>query len=109
MTSTPYVTTNTVGGNIGGSTTDAIGFYGVTPVTQPTAAAQAAVTKTLATALATTVFSEAKTGIWGFGTSTAAQLYRTRINQAVVDVGALTTLVNRLRTDLVALGLIKGS
>lgn len=109
MTSTPYQTSNAVGQNVGGSATDLLGFYGVTPISQPTAAAQAAVTKTLATALATTVFSEAKTGMWAFGSSTVAKLYRTRINQAVVDIGALTTLVNRLRTDLVSLGLVKGS
>lgn len=107
--STPYQTTDVLGNVMGGSSTDYNGFYGVTPITQPTSASQAAVTKTLVTALATTVFSAAFTGMWAFSSSTAAKLVITRINQAKVDVGTITTLVNRLRTDLVALGLIKGS
>lgn len=73
-------------GNVTGqSTTDKQSFYGVTPVVQPTAAAQAAVTTTAATT----------TTPWGFSTSTQAD--------------AIVTLVNRLRADLVTLGLIKGS
>jgi len=66
---------------IGGAATDKVGFYGTTPVVQPDA--------TALTALATTVFSEAKTGIWGFGSSTAAKLFRTRINQLIADVQSL--------------------
>lgn len=72
------------GCQIGGAATDKIGFYGNTPVVQPDA--------TALTALATTVFSEAKTGIWGFGTSTAAQLFRTRINQLIADVASLRNI-----------------
>lgn len=85
MTSTPYVTTDTV-------------YYGTTA---PTAAAT-----TLVTALATTVLSTAKAGIWAFSSSTAAQLWRTRINQAKVDVAALKTCVNALRTQLINVGII---
>ena len=64
-----------------GAATDKLGMYGVTPVVRAAA--------TAVTALATTVFSEAKTGIWGFGTSTAAQLVCTRINQLIADVASL--------------------
>jgi len=101
MTSTPYATSNTLD--------QYKGFYGTTPIVQPSGAAQAATTATMVTALATTVFSEAKTGMWAFSSSTVAKLYRTRINQAVVDVVALATECNAIRTALVNLGLIKGS
>lgn len=61
------------------------GFYGATPIVQPTSANEAAASATAATT----------TSPWGFTTSTQAN--------------AIVTLVNQLRADLVALGLIKGS
>lgn len=67
------------------STTDKIGFYGATPVVQPSGSSQAAVSTTAATT----------TTPWGFTTSTQAN--------------AIVTLVNKMRADLVTLGLIKGS
>lgn len=99
------------GGNVsvGDAVTDTVGFYGVTKVAQAASASQAAVTRTATAALATTVLSAAATGMWAFSSSTVAQTWRTRINQCVVDIGALTVLVNKLRTDLVAIGIIKGS
>lgn len=60
-----------------------IGFYGTTPV--------AIAAATALTALATTTLSEAKTGIWGFASSTVAATWRARINQLVVDIGVLKT------------------
>ena len=69
----------------GRSATDLVGFYGISPIVQPTSASEAAVTTTAATT----------TSPWGFATSTQAN--------------AIVTLVNQLRADLVALGLIKGS
>lgn len=93
---------------IGQDSASLVALYGVTPVVQPSGASEAAVTKTLATALATAVFSAAYTGMWAYSSSTAAKLVVTRINQAKVDVGALTILVNKLRADLVALGAVKG-
>lgn len=71
------------GCNVAKASTDKLGFYGTTPVVQPSSASQAAVTGTT-TATATT-------------TALAA------------DVVLLTTLANQLRSELVALGLIKGS
>ena len=69
----------------GQSASDKVGFYGATPVVQASSANQAAVTTTAATT----------TSPWGFASSTQAN--------------AIVTLVNELRSDLVSLGLIKGS
>lgn len=67
------------------ASTATVGFYGVTAITRPTAAAQAAVATTAATT---------GSAVYGF---TSAQ------------ANGLVTLVNRIRTDLVNLGLITGS
>lgn len=80
-----YTPSSTGGVEIGQSTTDLVGFYGVTPVAQRTSASQAAVTTTAATS----------TTPYGFGTAAQAD--------------AIVTLVNELRAALVALGAIKGS
>lgn len=70
-------------GNVfGQTTTDSIGFYGVTPAAQPSGATQAEVTLT-----ATTV------------TDTAL----------ITDVANVTDLVHELRSALVTLGLIAGA
>jgi hypothetical protein len=63
-----------------------LGFYGTTPITQRTSAAEALVTTTPATS-----------GGTFFGYQTAAQ------------ANALVTLVDEIRNTLVALGLFKGS
>jgi hypothetical protein len=94
---------------LGQAAADKIGFYGTTPAIQPASASQALVTKTAATALATTVFSAASTGMWAFASSTVAKTFQPRINQCVVDIGHLTTLVNKIRADLVTIGIIKGA
>lgn len=89
----------------------ALGFYGATPVAQPSGASQAAVTVTAVTALATTVFSAAMTGMWAFSSSTVAKTFQPRINQLIVDVAALKTLLNKVRAGLVpttGVGLLKG-
>lgn len=70
--------------SVGNSATDTIGFYGVTPVVQPSGAAQTAVATTGAVTT-------------GFGYSTTAQ------------ANAIVTLVNALRSALVLEGLIAGS
>ena len=71
------------GGQIAPSASHKVSFFGATPVTQPTSSNQAAVTATVTTTQTTTTLK--------------------------ADLAACVTLVNRLRTDLVALGLIKGS
>jgi UDP-N-acetyl-D-mannosaminuronic acid transferase (WecB/TagA/CpsF family) len=68
-----------------GATTDKIAFYGATPVVQPAATAQSAVTTTAAT---TTTPA---------GYTTTAQ------------ANGIVTLLNQIRSDLITLGLIKGS
>lgn len=75
---------NSDGLRIGQSSTDKLGFYGLTtPIVQPTGTSAAA---------ATTLAVSTTSNIWGFSTSTQAN--------------AIVTLVNDLRTKLVALGLI---
>lgn len=79
-------TPNTDEGNqIGQSSSEKVGFYGTSPIVQPSSADQAAV----GTAAATT------TSPHGYATGTQAD--------------AIVTLVNEMRDVLVNLGLMKGS
>lgn len=92
------------------ATVDKISFYGVTPIVQPTAAAQAAYVVTATSALATTTVSQVATsGKFGFSNGTVAALYLTRVQQMQVDVEGLGALLTAIRTALVNLGAIKGS
>lgn len=106
-----YVSPENPDGEVfGKDATSLIGFYGATPVVQPSGSGQAAVTITATTALATAVISQVGTsGKWAFSTSTAALAYTVRMKQVQVDIEAVGVLLNKLRTDLVALGAIKGS
>lgn len=93
------------GATFGATTSDLISFYGVTAVVQPSASAQAAVTTAAIAAVTTTTPT-----ITAFGfTSAQAGAILTAVNDMVTRVTALTVLNNRIQTDLVALGLIKGS
>lgn len=71
----------------GGVSTATLGFFGATPTAQLASSSQAATASTAAVSVSATQ--------WGFSTSTQAD--------------AVITLVNRLRADLVTLGLIKGA
>lgn len=82
------------GGQLGDGAADLVGFWGATPVAQPAATAQSA--------LATTTINNI-----GSTTLTAADL--TGLNSVVARVTALTTLVNQVRSDLVTIGILKGS
>jgi hypothetical protein len=75
---------STDGVQLAGSATDKLGFYGVTPIVQPSGSAQSALTLTTATS-----------GGFGFSTSAA-------FNAAVAQL-------EEIRASLVDLGLIKGS
>lgn len=75
---------NEAGQILGQSATDKIGFFGTTPVVQPSGAAQAALTLTTATT----------TGSVGFSSATAFT--------AALD------LLEEIRASLVDIGLIKG-
>ena len=81
---------NPTGTTLGQSTTDLIAFYGVTPVAQPASASQAAITTTVVSS-----YSTAGPTVWGFGSGTQA--------------AAAIALLNILQSNLVTLGLIKGS
>lgn len=88
-TATDSLETNTpkTGGGytVGQSATDKVGFYGATPIVQPSGASQAAVLTTAATT----------TSPHGFATGTQAD--------------GIVTLLNEIRSVLVDLGLMAGS
>ena len=73
------------GTKIGTGTSQKLGFYNVTPISQRTNASQAAVPTTGA----------ANSTPWGYSTEAQAN--------------AIVTLVNELRSALVVIGIIKGS
>ena len=79
---------------IGASVTEKFAFWGKTPVIQPTATAQSAMSTTAVTTLVTT--------------PTATDI-ATVVNAVIARQEAVVTLVNRLRADLVTVGIIKGS
>ena len=105
------------GVTLGGSTADLISFYGVTPVVQPSGSTQGAAITTVGSAVTTTVITTAATSTAPFGyTSTVADAItaivadtRTQVNLNTTALAAVIALVNKLQTDLIALGLIKGS
>lgn len=87
---------NDDGTSFGLSTTDKISFYGVTPITQPTAAAQAAITD----------------GSGGTANAATGVAALTASYNSTLLINALATIVaqtNAMRTVLVNLGLMKGS
>lgn len=73
---------------VGDATSSPVAFYNATLTTQPTSASQAA-------AISTAAVSALSGTIFGFATSTQPD--------------QMVKLLNQLRSDLVALGLIKGS
>lgn len=99
----------TTGTKIGTAVSQKIGFWNVTPVIQQASALQGAV------GAVTTVGSN--TGTAGAGLSLIGDT--TSVNQAAAlmndlvalqeDIAAVQVLVNRLRADLIAVGIIKGS
>lgn len=72
---------------IGSATTDTLGFFGATATALPTSTLEAVVTNSAAVSVSAT--------IWAYTTSTQAD--------------GIVRLVNRLRADLVSLGLITGA
>lgn len=84
------------GQQIGQAATDKVGFYGATPITQPTAAAQAVV-----------VDASGGTAAPTNGILTLTGTYNSAIiANAIATVAAQT---NAIRNALVSLGLLKGS
>ena len=86
-----------------GETGGKIGFYGVTPVVQPSGADQAAVT------LGNTAGEIGGLTISDPPTQAEVQALRDKCEQLADDVRALSTLVHALRGALVAVGVLKGS
>jgi hypothetical protein len=85
-----------------GATGGKIGFYGVTPVTQPAGASQAAVT------LGNTDGAIGGLTISDPPTQAEVQALRDKCEELADDVRALSTLVHALRGALVAVGVVKG-
>lgn len=82
-----------------------MGWTGEGPA-PPASANQAAVTATVGSAVATT----AATSSTPFGYAEAqANAIVANVNALRVDLLAVVTLVNQLRSDLVTMGLLKGS
>jgi hypothetical protein len=99
--------TMTGGGSIGSTGTDTVGFYGATPVVQPAAAAQSVVpTTAITTAVSTGATS---TTPYGFATAAQGDAVVAAVNSLIARQAAVVTLLNRIRLDLVALGILKGS
>ena len=87
----------TDGVNLGQSTSDKIGFYGLAaPIVQPSGAGQAAVATSTITTAATS------TTPWGYATSTQA-------DAVAAQIVLLRTGYNTIRGNLVALNLIAGA
>lgn len=104
----PDVLDLTTAGCIAEPGTNGVGFFGATPITsKPASASQAATTVTAVTSIVTTALTG--TSPKGFTTKTQGNNLVARMNQAIVDIGALATQLNRMRTDMVNYGLIKGS
>lgn len=94
MTTPSYVGDGNDDGEILGRSSGKVGFYGTTPAIQPTGTSQSAVATTAITTLATT--------------PTATDI-AVAVNSLISRQSAAVTLVNQLRSDLVTLGVIKGS
>jgi hypothetical protein len=82
------------GVKVGQSAADLVGFYGFTPIVQPAATAQSAVASTAITAIT------AGETLVGVATQVAALNPR---------IEAMRVLQHQIRSDLIALGLLKGS
>lgn len=95
------------GYSLGTAVTDKVGFYGTTPAVQPSGTAQSAVATTAITTVVTTAATS--TSPYGFSTSTQADAIVAAVNSLISRVSANTTLSNQVRSDLVTLGVIKGS
>lgn len=84
-----------------------VGLYGATPVAQPSGASQSAVATTAITTVVTTAATS--TSPYGFATAAQGDAIVAAVNSLIARVAADTTLVNQIRSDLVTLGIIKGS
>lgn len=101
-----YTPQTSGGRETGQSATDKIGFYGTTPVTQPTNASQAAVTVLTDTSGGT---AHLDTGLQALTSTYNSGILANALSSLALAAINNAALTNRLRADLVTLGLIKGS
>ena len=108
----PLSTGTTNGAKLGTSTAQKLGLWGATPVVQQAHADQAAAASqtqdTLTDASGGSV-STTLASISDTATKNAVASLNAQLDKVKADVAAVRTLVNRLRTDLVTIGVIKGS
>lgn len=103
LTKTPQTV---AGYNCGVSATDLVGFYGATPVVQPTSASQAAVTLITDTSAGS---AHLDTGLQALTSTYNSGIIANALSSLALAAINNAVLTNKLRADLVALGLIKGS
>lgn len=89
---------------LGQSTSDLVGFYGVTPVARSSTVATAIDTTAITPAFTTTV-----TGTFGFVTSAQGTAVLAAVASLVTNQAAIAATLNTIRTQLVNVGLLKGS
>ena len=92
-----------------GQSPDQVGFFGTTPIPRPAGADEApvgALTAGMLTYVGTPDNALGDSGNLDDNNRLAS--LANQINNIVTDLAALQTLLNRLRSDLLALGLIKG-
>lgn len=100
-------TPKTGGGyTVGQSATDLVGFYGTTPAVQPAAAAQSAVTALTDSSGGT---ASATTGMQALTSTYNSTLIANSLSTLSARVSALIALANQTRSDLVTIGIQKGS
>lgn len=109
-TATDSLETDTVktggGYSCGQSASDLVGFYGATPIVQPTSASQAVVVAITDASGGTGAYTNGVLTITGTYNST---ILANAIATCILQGNANKVLVNQLRSDLVSLGLILGS
>ncbi len=101
-----YTALSPDGKDYGQSASDLQGFYGATPIVQPTSASQAAVTGVTD---ASGGAAAATNGILTLTSSYNSTILANAIATLAQLGNANKVLVNQIRADLVSLGLIKGS
>jgi hypothetical protein len=104
--------TGATNGTTFGATGDKLAFYGGTPIVRPAHADQAAAAAQTQQDLTDSSGGTASTtlaSISDTATKNAVASLAARLAEVKADVAAVRVLVNRVRTDLVALNAIKGS
>jgi hypothetical protein len=107
------------GTKIGTATSQKLGFWNATPIVQPASANQAAVGALATTGLTDSTGGTADGTLAAVGATNAGDVsadinnnfkeLQVKLGNTVTDLTTLKTLVNQIRSDLVAAGLMKGS